>query len=87
MAGKACRIISDKNDYRDKFSEKIAQRKDIQAGKPVFFFASPSAKVPLACHSEEAQRPKNLLNTRKYEIFRCAQDDKIVFAKVLAWFN
>jgi hypothetical protein len=38
-----------------------------------------SAEVPLTCHSEEAKRPKNLLTTNKYGIFRCAQDDKMVF--------
>jgi hypothetical protein len=38
---------------------------------------------PLTCHSEGAERPKNLINTRKYEILRSAQDDKKVFRRGL----
>jgi hypothetical protein len=37
---------------------------------------------PLICHSEGAERPKNLITTRKCEILRGAQDDKNLFAEV-----
>ena len=34
---------------------------------------------PLTCHSEGAERAKNLITTRKYEILRSAQDDNMAF--------
>ena len=37
-----------------------------------------AAKVSLTCHSEGAERPKNLISKRKCEILRFAQDDKRV---------
>ena len=38
---------------------------------------------PRTCHSEGAERPKNLINTRKYEILRFAQDDTMALRKAL----
>ena len=38
---------------------------------------------PLSCHSEGAERPKNLISTRKYEILHCVQDDKMAFCRGL----
>jgi hypothetical protein len=38
---------------------------------------------PSPCHSEGAERPKNLKKTRKCEILRFAQDDKIAFRRGL----
>jgi hypothetical protein len=38
---------------------------------------------PLTGHSEGAERPKNLMNTRKYEILCYAQDDKMVIRRGL----
>jgi hypothetical protein len=37
----------------------------------------------LTCHSEDAERPKNLITTGKYEILRSAQDDKIALGRAL----
>ena len=44
-----------------------------------------SAKVPLTGHSEGAEQPKHRMNTRKYEILRFAQDDKMVIRRILIW--
>ena len=38
--------------------------------------------LPFTRHSEGAERPKNLLDTRKYEILRGAQDDKMACRRV-----
>ena len=35
------------------------------------------------CHSEGAERPKNLINTRKYKILRFAQDDNMAIGRSL----
>jgi hypothetical protein len=42
----------------------------------------PVPKSP-TCHSEGAERPKNLINTKKYEILRCAQDDNMALRRAL----
>jgi hypothetical protein len=38
---------------------------------------------PLTCHSEGAERPKNLINTQKYQILRSAPDDKMAWRRDL----
>jgi hypothetical protein len=40
-------------------------------------------KSHLICHSEGAERPKNLIITGKHEILCSAQDDKMVFRRGL----
>jgi hypothetical protein len=49
----------------------------------ILFNKRASCKSHLACHSEGAERPENLLITRKYEILRSAQDDKMVVRRGL----
>jgi hypothetical protein len=42
----------------------------------------PLLKSP-TCHSEGVERPKNLVNSRKKEILRSAQDDKMALGRAL----
>ena len=37
----------------------------------------------IICHSEGAERPKNLISTREYEILRSTQDDKMALGRGL----
>ena len=49
----------------------------------VLYQVETSAKVPSPVILRERSRPKNLINTKRYEILRTAQDDKMAFRRGL----